>query len=200
MAIATERRPYELLVRFGPGGKWAAHYIEVEEVWDGDVVQVSRTSEPKPIVDVEGVAGVVGQILPELVGERDAAAAMAAERASEIEALTAALEEKSAALTQREANLEAQAEQVRTLQAQLDALRNPPAPARPTLPKSAVMARVFGLGKQPEVEALFEANFELQSKWFSPDWPSVYADDPGLLNSLAAIGCTDAEIALITAA
>jgi hypothetical protein len=72
-------------------------------------------------------------------------------------------------------------------------------PARVELPKSTVMARVFALGKSAQVKTLFDANFELQSQWYSPDWPNVFVDDAGLLAALTAIGLTDEEKATILA-
>lgn len=72
-------------------------------------------------------------------------------------------------------------------------------PVRRLIPKSTVTARLIGLGKAGDVKALFDANPEMHFKWFAPDWPNVYADDEGLLQALDAIGCTEAEIAAVTA-
>lgn len=77
-------------------------------------------------------------------------------------------------------------------------IADPPAP-RAALPKSTVMARVFALGKAAQVKALFDANFELEAKWQSPDWPNVYVDDEGLMQALAVIGLTEDQIAEVVA-
>lgn len=37
------------------------------------------------------------------------------------------------------------------------------------------------------------------ARWFTPDWPNVFADDEGLLDFLAAIGLTAEQIAAVTA-
>lgn len=70
---------------------------------------------------------------------------------------------------------------------------------RRELPKSTVMGRVFGLGFTAQIAQLFGANFELQAKWNSPDWPNVYCDDPGLLLALNVIGMSAAQIAQVVA-
>ena len=75
----------------------------------------------------------------------------------------------------------------------------PPVPDRLQLPKSVVMARVNAAGKFDAVNAVFAQQPFLMFQWLSPDWPNVYADDPGLLQVLGAVGCTADQVAAITA-
>ncbi len=80
----------------------------------------------------------------------------------------------------------------------------PPAPEPPRrlIPKSVIQERVNDVGKLGAVMAVLrsegqEINY---ARWFAPDWPNVYFDDPAMLTLLAAVGCTEGEIATITAA
>lgn len=75
----------------------------------------------------------------------------------------------------------------------------PERPARPELPKTTVMQRVFDLGFEEQVAALFAANFKLQARWFAPGWPNVYCDDPELLVALTAMGMTAEQKAQVVA-
>lgn len=75
----------------------------------------------------------------------------------------------------------------------------PPAPARRLVPKSVVQERVNALGKLTAAFQVLNADAASFGRWFAPDWPRVYADDPGLLAVLAQIGCTPGEIEAITA-
>lgn len=74
----------------------------------------------------------------------------------------------------------------------------PPA-GRRTLPKSLVTARLIDLGMAAAVKAGMDANPVAWARWFTPDWPNVYADDEGLLDFLAALGLTEAQIAGVVA-
>lgn len=76
-----------------------------------------------------------------------------------------------------------------------------PAPQRRLIPKSTVQERVNATGKLDAVLALLLApgNAIYYARWFAPDWPNVYFDDPGLLLILGAVGCTAPQIATITA-
>lgn len=80
----------------------------------------------------------------------------------------------------------------------------PPEPApyvRRLILKSVVQERAHALGKLAPILAILrsegqEINY---ARWFAPDWPRVYFDDPAMLALLEAVGCTEAQIAEITA-
>ena len=81
-------------------------------------------------------------------------------------------------------------------------LPTPDPPPRRLIPKSVIQERVNDIGKLGAVMAVLrsegqEINY---ARWFAPDWPNVYFDDPAMLTLLAAVGCTEGEIATITAA
>lgn len=75
-----------------------------------------------------------------------------------------------------------------------------PVPRR-LIPKSVVQERAHTAGKLAAVMTLLETpgNEIYKARWFAPDWPNVYFDDPQMLTMLAAVGCTAEEIAEITA-
>jgi len=72
---------------------------------------------------------------------------------------------------------------------------------RRLIPKSVVQARADDVGKLGLVMALLlqPENAVYFARWFAPDWPNVYADDPQMLAMLGAVGCTEEEIVEITA-
>lgn len=72
-------------------------------------------------------------------------------------------------------------------------------PPRRLIKKSVVQERVNDIGKLGTVLAALNAEPLYFARWFAPDWPNVYADDEGLLAVLTAVGCTEGEIAAITA-
>ena len=78
----------------------------------------------------------------------------------------------------------------------------PPAPTPPRrlIKKSVVQERVNAIGKLGTVLAALNAEPLYFARWFAPDWPNVYFDDPAMLALLSAVGCTQGEIATITAA
>lgn len=76
----------------------------------------------------------------------------------------------------------------------------PQAESRRLIAKSVVQERVHAIGKLGFAFAVLQADPINFGRWFAPDWPNVYFDDEGLLAVLAAIGCTEEEIAAITAA
>lgn len=82
-----------------------------------------------------------------------------------------------------------------------EALASQPAPRR-LIPKSVIHERVNDIGKLGAVlTALRAEGQEINyARWFSPDWPNVYFDDPAMLTLLSEVGCTEGEIATITAA
>ena len=70
---------------------------------------------------------------------------------------------------------------------------------RRTIPKSTVWARLVALGKADAAKTALDADAVAWGRWFSPDWPNVFADDEGLLAFLDALGLTAEEIAAVTA-
>jgi hypothetical protein len=88
-----------------------------------------------------------------------------------------------------------------TITAELAFEPAPPAPPPPRrkLPKSTIHSRVNEIGRLGACFAIIQSSPDLFGKWFAPDWPNVYCDDPGLLQVLEAAGCTADEIAQVTA-
>lgn len=79
-------------------------------------------------------------------------------------------------------------------------IADPDAPRR-LIRKSVVQERAEALGKFADLFALllsYEGGIHF-GRWFAPDWPNVYFDDPAMLTLLDAVGCTSEEIATITA-
>lgn len=74
----------------------------------------------------------------------------------------------------------------------------PPA-SRRLIPKSVIQERANAIGKLGDLMTALLANPLYFGRWFAPDWPEVYADDEGLLEMLAAVGCTEAQIDAVTA-
>lgn len=82
------------------------------------------------------------------------------------------------------------------------AARPPPEVPRRLIPKSVVQERVNAIGKWGAViGALMPGGVPniYYGRWFTPDHPNVYFDDEGMLDMLRGVGCTEAEIADITA-
>lgn len=80
-------------------------------------------------------------------------------------------------------------------------LRQPPAPPalRRLIPKSTITARLRAISKFTAAWSALIGDGDLFDKWFTPDWPNVYADDEGLLAFLGALGLTEELIADVTA-
>lgn len=74
-----------------------------------------------------------------------------------------------------------------------------PPPERRLIKKSVIHERVNDAGKLDAALAALQSNAILYARWFAPDWPEVYFDDPDMLTLLAYIGCTPEQIAQITA-
>ena len=72
-------------------------------------------------------------------------------------------------------------------------------PPRRLLPKSTVTGRLIAMGKAAQVKAGLDADPVAWARWFTPDWPNVYADDEGLVAFLEGLGLTPAEIDTVTA-
>lgn len=88
-------------------------------------------------------------------------------------------------------------------QAAHDAASAPPAePPRRLIRKSLVQERIHAIGKW---DAMIDAIMPdgrpsiFYARWFAPNHPNVYFDDPDLLAMLAAVGCTQAQIDAVTA-
>lgn len=73
-----------------------------------------------------------------------------------------------------------------------------PAPRR-LLRKSTVTARLIEAGLMATAHTVLLSDPIAYARWFTPDWPNVYADDEGLLAFLAGVGCTAEQIDAVTA-
>lgn len=76
-----------------------------------------------------------------------------------------------------------------------------PEPRR-LIPKSVVQERVNAIGKWAAmIDAIMPDGRPsiFYARWFAPNHPNVYFDDPDLLAMLAAVGCTQAQIDAVTA-
>lgn len=62
------------------------------------------------------------------------------------------------------------------------------------VPKSLIIKRLHEAGKLAAASAALNANLYLRERWYAPDRPAVYADDPEALALLAAIGADPAVI------
>lgn len=77
---------------------------------------------------------------------------------------------------------------------------DPPEAPRRLIPKSVVQERVNAVGKLGAILTALNAQPIYFARWFAPNYPNVYFDDPDMLALLAAVGCTAGEIVAITAA
>jgi hypothetical protein len=64
----------------------------------------------------------------------------------------------------------------------------PDIPVRPTVLKSVVMARIIDVNKMGEAYAALTANPVYFARWFAPDHPVVYCDDPDAALLVQALG------------
>lgn len=71
-------------------------------------------------------------------------------------------------------------------------------PPRYLLKKSTLIRRCHEAGILPAIMSILDmpANVYAKARWWSPDWPEVYFDDPDMVGMLTAIG---ADIPTITA-
>ncbi len=69
----------------------------------------------------------------------------------------------------------------------------PPAARRLVL-KSVVQARIIDAGKMPQAYAMLTGNAVYFARWFAPDRPEVYCDDPDAMLLVQAIGLDPAVI------
>lgn len=66
--------------------------------------------------------------------------------------------------------------------------------ARRKIRKSVVQARLIDAGLMDAAKAALESNSTYFARWFAPDQPEVYADDPDALALLAAIWADPEEV------
>jgi hypothetical protein len=69
-----------------------------------------------------------------------------------------------------------------------------PVARRRKIPKSVVQDRLIAAGKMEAAKEALDGNAAYFARWFAPDHPEVYADDPDALLLLAAIGADSAII------
>lgn len=67
-------------------------------------------------------------------------------------------------------------------------------PVRQTVLKSTVQTRIIAAGKMAEAKAALDANAVYFARWFAPDRPVVYCDDPDAMMLVTAIGLDPAII------
>lgn len=67
-------------------------------------------------------------------------------------------------------------------------------PVRQTVLKSTVQARIIAAGKMVEAKAALDGNAVYFARWFAPDRPVVYCDDPDAMMLVTAIGLDPAVI------
>jgi hypothetical protein len=67
-------------------------------------------------------------------------------------------------------------------------------PERRLVPKSLVISRLIEAGKIAAARAALEANDSAYARWWAPDRPAIYADDPEAIALLTGIGADCAAI------
>jgi hypothetical protein len=74
----------------------------------------------------------------------------------------------------------------------------PPPVVRALIRKSTVIRRCHEAGVLAAVMEILDApaNAYAKARWWAPDWPEVFADDPEMVAMLTAVG---ADVAVITA-
>lgn len=60
--------------------------------------------------------------------------------------------------------------------------------------KSTVQARIIEAGKMPQAYAALTGNPVYFARWFAPDRPSVYCDDPDAVTLVSTLGLDPAVI------
>jgi len=60
--------------------------------------------------------------------------------------------------------------------------------ARRLVPKSLIIARLQEAGKLAAASAAINVDLYVRERWYAPDRPAIYADDPEALALLTAIG------------
>jgi hypothetical protein len=66
--------------------------------------------------------------------------------------------------------------------------------ARRMVLKSVVQARIIDAGKMPQAYAALTSNPIYFARWFAPDRPEVYSDDPDAVGLIRALGLDPAVI------
>jgi len=61
-------------------------------------------------------------------------------------------------------------------------------PPRRLVPKSVIIARLQEAGKLAAASAAINVDLYVRERWYAPDRPAIYADDPEALALLTAIG------------
>jgi hypothetical protein len=164
-------RPYELLARFAPDGTVAGVSVRTITTvggrdYESDPLPLSNTSDPVFVAFAE-------QFSADVVAERDSLKA-------ELDAL---------------ANLQVErdqlAAQVSDLQAEIEALKNPPSPQSIT-PRQAKLA-LYGVGLLDEVETMVEkADRAVQIHYHeSVEW---LRNDPVLIGLATQLGMTTEQL------
>lgn len=72
--------------------------------------------------------------------------------------------------------------------------RYPIVTVRRLVPKSVIVARLNEAGKLTAASQALNADILRRERWYAPDKPDVFADDPEALALLAAIGADPATI------
>jgi hypothetical protein len=67
-------------------------------------------------------------------------------------------------------------------------------PPRRLVVKSLVISRLIEVGKIEAARAALEANASAYARWWAPDKPAIYADDPEAIALLQSIGADPAAI------
>lgn len=63
-----------------------------------------------------------------------------------------------------------------------------PEPVRRLVPKSLIVSRLQAAGRLAAARAALDADLYARERWYAPDKPAIYADDPEALALLSAIG------------
>ena len=70
----------------------------------------------------------------------------------------------------------------------------PKIPVRPMVRKSVVQARIIEAGKMTQAYQMLISNAIYFARWFAPDRPEVYCDDPDAVGLVVALGLNPAVI------
>lgn len=70
----------------------------------------------------------------------------------------------------------------------VNVLADAPPPPRQTVLKSVVQSRIIEAGKMGNAYAALTGNPIYFARWFAPDHPSVYCDDPDAVTLVTALG------------
>lgn len=76
----------------------------------------------------------------------------------------------------------------------INALEDMPAAPRAMVSKSTVQQRIIEAGKMGQAYAALTANPVYFARWFAPDHPSVYCDDPDAVTLVTALGLEPATV------